>query len=376
MLPLDRMLTLKTLPFLLSERLAGQTAENMALTASLVGAFAMENAFLDADQTEKHRQKAIAEVEPVEGKLFRGQIIVRRGDIVSEEEAARIRAVGAYASTVNFNSIAGTALHLLLVFCLSVILLSPAVTRVRLKTAQVLFLCASGVLYLLLAGLLTTIDGLPRWLPLSAILPTGAFTILIAMLISPLVAILYSTVLSAALLPLVGMDVFSFLFAFITGVVGTAVVRQAERRIDLMKGGAFLALINCLVLAALVMLREHSPAWLLPVIGWGIFNGLACGILSLGLLPIIEHLLNAPTRFRLIELSDLNAPSSSGCSPWPPAPTPTPSAWPTWPNRPAPAIGANALLARVGAYYHDIGKIDQSEYFIENQRAGTTSTTT
>ena len=228
-LPLERMLTRQNLPFLLRGRLTGQAEESVELTSALVGAFAAENAFLDAEQTEKHRQKAVTEVEPVEGKLFRGQIIVRRGDIISEEAAARIQAVGAYASSVNFNSIAGTALHLLLVFCLAVVLLGPAVTRVRLRTAQVLYLSVSGAVYLLLAGLLTTIDSVPHWLPLSTVLPTGAFTILIAMLISPLVAILYSAVLSAALLPLVGMDVFSFLFAFITGVVGTAVVRQAER---------------------------------------------------------------------------------------------------------------------------------------------------
>ncbi len=373
-LSLDRMLTPKSLPYLLEERLAGQAAENARLVASLVEAFAAENAFLDAEQTEKHRQKAVAEVEPVEGKLFRGQIIVRRGDLISEEAAARIQAVGAYASSVNFNSITGTALHLLLVFCLSAILLSPSVTRLRLRTPQVLFLSVSGVAYLLLAGLLSTIERLPGWLPLSAILPTGAFTILVAMIISPLVAVLFSFILSAALLPLVGMDVYSFLFAAITGVAGTAVVLKAERRIDLMRGGALLALIDCVVLAVLVMLQEqtlqqHPPAWLLSTIGWGVFNGFACGILALGLLPIIEHLLNAPTRFRLRELSDLHAPIFKRLLSLAPGTYTHSISVANLAESACTGIQANALLARVGAYYHDIGKIDQSEYFIENQRA-------
>ena len=134
-----------------------------------------------------------------------------------------------------------------------------------------------------------------------------------------------------------------------------------------MKGGAFLGLFNCLVLAALVMLREPPPVWLLPVIGWGLFNGLACGILSLGLMPIIEHLLNAPTRFRLRELSDLHSPIFKRMLSLAPGTYTHSISVANLAESACTGIQANALLARVGAYYHDIGKIDQSEYFIENQ---------
>ncbi len=366
---LDSVLTPKNLPFHLAERMFDQSPENGQLIASLVTAFSTENAFLDAAQTEKHRQKAIAEVEPVEGKLFRGQIIVRRGDLISEEAAVKIQAVGEYASTVNFNSIAGTALYLLVVFCASLFLLSPVVIRLRLKTTQVLFLAAAGVLHLLMAGLLSTLEGWPRWLPLAAILPSSAVSILTAMLISPLAAVLYSIVLAAGLLPIVEMSVYSFLFAALTGVAGTAVVMGAEKRIDLMKAGALLALVDCIVLVALVLLGEHPSDWLLPTLGWGLFNGLACGILSLGLLPMIEHLLNAPTRFRLRELSDLHAPIFKRMLSLAPGTYTHSISVANLAESACTGIRANALLARVGAYYHDIGKIDQAEYFIENQRS-------
>lgn len=100
----------------------------------------------------------------------------------------------------------------------------------------------------------------------------------------------------------------------------------------------------------------------------GIFlNGFLSGILTLGFLTPLEYMLNSASVFRLMDLSDLNNPlmqkmlitasgtynhslmvaqlAESGCR----------------------EIGANPLIARVGAYYHDIGKVDQSEYFVENQ---------
>jgi hypothetical protein len=368
-MPLSRALTPQSLSFSLVERLAGYSPENIRLATSLVESFAVENAFLDLEQTRKNRQKAMDDVSPVEAKLFEGQIIVRRGDLVSEEAAAKIRAVGEYANTVNLSGSTGTALYLLVLIGLCLFLLGPQVIRPRLKWAQVLFLAVAAVTYLFLSAVLIRTARLPEWLPFSVLLPTGAWAMLVAMVVSPGAAVAFSWIVSAGLYPLVQVEVFTFLFAALSGLAGTAVVVQAERRIDLMRGGAYLALINCLILSALVLLRGYQPGWLLPALGWGIFNGLASGILSLGLLPIIEHLLNAATRFRLRELSDLNAPIFKRMLSLAPGTYTHSISVANLAESACTGIQANALLARVGAYYHDVGKIDQAEYFIENQRA-------
>ncbi|PKL06004.1 MAG: phosphohydrolase, partial [Spirochaetae bacterium HGW-Spirochaetae-9] len=86
------------------------------------------------------------------------------------------------------------------------------------------------------------------------------------------------------------------------------------------------------------------------------------------ILPILEQSFNLPTRFRLLELSDVNAPALKELL------TQAPGSYSHSMNvahlaeAAAEDIGANPLLARVGAYYHDIGKIEQAEYFVENQR--------
>jgi putative nucleotidyltransferase with HDIG domain len=90
-------------------------------------------------------------------------------------------------------------------------------------------------------------------------------------------------------------------------------------------------------------------------------------MLTLGFLPPLEHVLNAVTPFRLIELSDLNAPALRKLF------TVTPGTYShsimvaNLAEQACQDIGANALLARVGAYYHDIGKMENPDYFVENQ---------
>jgi len=92
-------------------------------------------------------------------------------------------------------------------------------------------------------------------------------------------------------------------------------------------------------------------------------------MLVLGFLPLLEQALNATTTFRLMELADLNSPILKRLLAVAPG---TYSHSVTVANLAESAcqeIGANALLARVGAYYHDIGKMDQPDYFIEIQAA-------
>ena len=105
------------------------------------------------------------------------------------------------------------------------------------------------------------------------------------------------------------------------------------------------------------------------LLGWGVANGFLCGILVLGFLPILELLLNAPTRFKLMELSDLNSPIFKRMLSQAPGTYTHSISVANLAETASEAIGANALLARVSAYYHDIGKVDQADYFVENQKA-------
>ena len=102
----------------------------------------------------------------------------------------------------------------------------------------------------------------------------------------------------------------------------------------------------------------------------GFFGGITYALLVLSLLPLFEHFANSCTAYRLAELANLNEPILKRLFIQAPG-TYVHSINVAYMAEPAcEAIGCNSLLARVGAYYHDIGKMDQPEYFIENQKDG------
>jgi len=135
------------------------------------------------------------------------------------------------------------------------------------------------------------------------------------------------------------------------------------------RAGLFLSLADALILVVLGLLANYDPRMILSLLGWGIANGFLCGILTLGFLPIFELALNAPTRFKLMELSDLNSPIFRRMLSQAPGTYAHSISVANLAETACEAIGANTLLARVSAYYHDIGKVDQADYFVENQKA-------
>jgi putative nucleotidyltransferase with HDIG domain len=366
---LPELLSPDTLDAWLFERRSDSDKIKQSLISMLIGVFAVENGFLDQDQTEKKREQVIAKVEPVMAKLVKDQIIIRKGDIVTSKAVSQIRAVGEYSANVNLNSLAGTSLLVVLVGVFSLFILQRRFLKGVLNSKQVFFLLAAATAFLIYAGILSRLTNFPAYLPFSVILPSAAVTMLIALLVSANAGFIFSFILSLLLLPILEMEISAFLFALLTGIGGTAVVTRAERRIDLIKAGAFLTVLNFFILLALGLLRNLSSGWILPTLGWSLINGFLCSLIALGFLPLLEHLMNAPTRFRLRELSDLNTPIMKRMLNLAPGTYSHSISVANLAESACSEIGANALLARVGAYYHDIGKIDQAEYFIENQRA-------
>ncbi|HEY9055333.1 MAG TPA: HDIG domain-containing metalloprotein, partial [Rectinemataceae bacterium] len=157
-------------------------------------------------------------------------------------------------------------------------------------------------------------------------------------------------------------------FVLLAGLFSSFIVTTAKTRIDLVRAGLMQAGIQ---FAIGVVLLAGFGMWLgelLAAAGFLALNGFVGGILILAILPVLEQSLNLPTRFRLLELSDVNSPALKDLL------TQAPGTYAHSINvahlaeAAAEDVGADPLLARVGAYYHDLGKLDQPEYFIENQK--------
>jgi cyclic-di-AMP phosphodiesterase PgpH len=343
------------------------SAENAVAIAEVISAICEENAFFDAERTALNQTKAGEAVVPVVRKLVKGERIVKSGAVISEQDMLKITALGEYSTTVSLNSFIGTGFFLLIVYLLASVLFLPPFAQKKPERKQIYLILGIATGYLILAVIFVRIPTIPSFLPLSLLLPTALASMLIAILVSHRSAISFSLLIALLLLPVTKMEVYATLLAFLSGFSGALIVSGAKKRIDLIRASMVLSFLNGGIMMVLGILRNYDFSLLLVSMGWAMLNGIICAILNLGILPFLEHLLNTATPFRLIELSDLNSPVLKRMLSLAPGTYQHSVAVANLAESACREIGANPFLARVGAYYHDIGKIDQAEYFVENQ---------
>jgi putative nucleotidyltransferase with HDIG domain len=337
------------------------------LAMDLASAFVVENAFFDEDQSSKRAAAAGARVEPVVRRIAKGEPVIRKGFIVTPAEFERLDVLR--KSGLSFDAAAaasGVVLILALYLGAAFILAGPAVNR-KLDTPSFLFVVALGLTYLVASSLLTAL--VPGGAPgtIAVFLPTALFSMIITILYGERFSLLYMTLLVTGFMIVSGFDAPAAFHAFVSGVAAVLLVRRTEKRIDLIRAGAQLGMIQFAAIFAVHIFAGKDFVAALGGGAWSAVNGFMCGVLTLGFLPVLEQALNAPTVFRLQELSDLNAPALKRLLSVAPGTYSHSVTVAHLAESACREIGADALLARVGAYYHDIGKIEQPEYFIENQ---------
>ncbi len=198
------------------------------------------------------------------------------------------------------------------------------------------------------------------------LVPTPLAAMLATILLSPQTGL----VLSFSLALFIGHIFGNFYVALIcalTAAIAVYTVRHVRHRNQFYRSMIFLPLSYTLLITSADILQfvplESIYSHVLP----GIFIGIAAPILVIGLLPIFESIFNITTDITLLELSDLNRPLLRELAIRAPGTYTHSLIMANLSESAAEAIGANALLARVGCYYHDIGKMLKPEYFSENQ---------
>ncbi len=367
---LDEVITLQSLPTWLDDKLAAlkTNGREKVNISNIVLALAAENVRFNSAATAAARKKARDAVPPVQEIVRKNFPLISKGETVSPEDYSKLVAfIQSNAANLAYR-VSGTLLFLVLIFLTGVFLLGSTLAKRAYTRGETLFLILLGVLYLALAVIVLRIIPAESDYPLSLFLPTAMVAVLATIIISPNAGIAYSFLLAAVVF-LVQNEMNSFLFAFFSGVAGTAAVLRVQKRIDLVKAGFVLFLVEGCIMAIISILGVFPAGETVPLAVIAASNGFFSLILSLGFLPLVEHSLNSPTRFRLMELSDTNVPLLKKMLVLAPGTYTHSVNVANLAESAAMAVDANALLARVGGYYHDIGKVDQPEYFIENQDA-------
>lgn len=155
--------------------------------------------------------------------------------------------------------------------------------------------------------------------------------------------------------------------AIVAGTIATFSVRKVRHRHEFYRSIFYLAIVYFGVVYIIESLKLTPSADLWRHTGFAMINGFISPILTIGLLPLFETTFKLTTDITLLELSDLNRPLLKRLAFEAPGTYHHSIMIGTLAEDAAKSIGANSLLARVGSYYHDIGKMLKPEYFVENQ---------
>ena len=345
----------------------------LQLHQALAVRFARATLRYDRASTRAARQQARGAVETTAGHVLEGERIVAAHERVASAEMEKLRSYreelrrrgmgdqeGRLARSLG-GGLYGLAMLGLLGLTLG--FFRPAVYR-----DPVDFSLVVGLTFLVVAGSsFLTETGTP-----AALIPVAFSAVVLASLYDGLLSVVSVAVVVGLL---AGQPPFAGAAApFLTAAAGTAAafgVRGVRRRSDAwilmaLVGGAYAA-----AGAALTLMRSLPLEQLAAIAGWGTVNAAASTLFAVGVaLPALEKLTGITTEQTLLELCDLNRPLLRRLSREAPGTYAHSINVANLAEAACSAIGADALLARAGTYYHDIGKMDRPQFFIENQPAG------
>ncbi len=346
---------------------AGLDTSLEAYVSALVFPFLRENLVYQSYESERKRAIALESVSPVLVVIPQGEKIVRRGFIVTEESYAQLEHLAQSGSAINMMRFAAVELLLFASIVISVFILSAVPCKNLFLLRYRIFLSVCFCIIYALGLTFTHIRALQSPMNFMLAVPAAFFSMLIAVLLNKQAAIAMVFALSAAVFISSGFMPEPMLFSVFSGLAAVAVIRDTGRRLDLVRSAALMYLLCAAFAFIIAIAYPVQSSLILFYTTIAALNGFLSGILVIGLLPLLEKLLNAVTSFRLMELSDLNTPLMQKMLLTVPGTYNHSQMVASLSEDACRAIGANALLARVGAYYHDIGKMNQGEYFVENQ---------
>ncbi|MFQ6078176.1 MAG: HD family phosphohydrolase [Thermodesulfobacteriota bacterium] len=197
--------------------------------------------------------------------------------------------------------------------------------------------------------------------------PVAAGAMLTRIVINSEVAIAYAIIASIFSAILLDNSLFFFIYLFIGGIVGANGVARCEQRNTLIKAGLHVGVANALMIVFYEMFRGILGFGVLFNSGFGFIGGTLSAIIVLGTTPIVEGIFGYTTDITLLELANLDQPILKDLVVQAPGTYHHSIIVGSLAEAAAKGINVNPLLARVSAYYHDIGKIKKALYFSENQ---------
>jgi putative nucleotidyltransferase with HDIG domain len=333
------------------------------------------NLTFNKNETEVRKTKAREKVAPVYFQVKRGEVILRSGERVREEELFKINALKKVQEKSHVLSILfGLALLTFLVLASLYQFSIKNIRKITLSQKDLLFFSATLIgslaflkLFQMITGVLGgEFFGIPSS-SYSYLFPIATGAMLIRIVINSEVAIVFAILTSCFSAFIMGNQLFFFIFTFVGSVIGAHRVARCEQRSILVKAGLAVGGINLLMIFSHNLISGNPLGiTLLTDLMMGFLGGAISSLLVLGIVPIVESFFGYTTDIKLLELANMDNPILKDLILQAPGTYHHSIIVGSLVEAAAKSISANPLLARVSAYYHDIGKLKKPLYFIEN----------
>jgi putative nucleotidyltransferase with HDIG domain len=348
-----------------TEQMIGLNAAERSLAAELIVPLIRANSSFSSDLTNQARQKAADLVPDVVVPYAQGEKIVGRGEKVTDVDLEAIEYFGLLDSKPDVARLVGW-------FLLSALLAGLLLTWIWRFRRQLWHRTSAIVLIgLIVVGMTLVLKVTSGRLGLPFIVPTAASAMLLAILLDAGVATVVLgmiALLGGAVNGTFGLELMAYIF--LGGMAGIIGIRRGDRFQVFLQAGLAVAIVNVLVIAIYGFLGVHDARGVIELMGAGLLSAAGSAVAAVGTFAVLGSVFGILTVFQLLELANPSQPLLRRLL------VETPGTYHhslmvgNLAERAAESIGADPLLTRVAAYYHDVGKLANPLAFIENQAGG------
>jgi putative nucleotidyltransferase with HDIG domain len=320
------------------------------------------NQIVDEVQTRARRETAMGQVAPVMMSVADGDPVVEKGETVTTQDLLVLKELGLVEARSGWKVWSG----IFLIVLLETAVFSRLLHRFN-KTRE----DSGNNMLMVLVCLLLGATAVARLLviqPLSAyVIPAAALGIVVSIILNARSALLMVTLMSLNIGLLTDLDMRYALAAIVVGSLVLYLVSKVTKRATLLATGLATMVLAAFTIFSIELFAGAALGDALELTLWGLANGFMATVLVIVVLNVLETVFNLTTPLRLLELADPAHPLLKKLLQVAPGTYNHSIQMGNLSEAAAEVIGANPLLARVGAYYHDIGKTVRPEYFVENQ---------
>ncbi len=330
------------------------------------------NYIYDANATEQLRQESAESVEPV--LIREGQLLVKEGEMINHEIYEQLRIVGLLDDSFNVFPYVGLAILIGLIISMLSYYVSEAQTSVQKNNSHLLMFTLVFIVTIVIMKITSMFEGLEIQ-GIGFVVPVSVGAMLITLLIHTRLA-LFTGIMFAVIGSImfnnetVGTFHFSYGFYILfSSFAGAYFLSKSNQLSRILRAGLFVSIVNMVAVVALLFMKTVQSGWFEVGmhVGFAFLSGFVAAVLTIGLLPFFEAGFGILSTSRLIELSSPNQPLLRKILVEAPGTYHHSVIVGNLAEAACESIGENGLLARVGSYYHDLGKTKRPHFFIENQ---------